>query len=145
MKPWKRWTCGCLLGVAGIASATAAEPSIDPTRGVADWTDAQPVASISIRPLSTDEAPPQLKDRDGLFVVEGTVIDLRSGNTLMKPRLIVHRGDRATIEGGVTDRLMMKVTVLIDASVDRASTTTELRDGGVVTSSSTTHFSFAPF
>ena len=37
---------------------------------------------------------------------------------------------------------MMKMTVQIDEAVDRASTTTELSDNGIVTSTSTTRFSF---
>ena len=124
---------GAIVAASGVALAGDAT----------DWTNAQPVASLSVRPMKADEAPASLKQRDGMFVVEGTIVDLRSGHTLMKPRLIVHRGDTATIEGGVTDRVMMKVTVLVETGSDSASTTTELRDGGVVTSTSTTRFSFA--
>ena len=129
-----------LLGACSLAQA--GEPT-SPTATAADWSRAQPVASLSIRPLAPADAPAQLKDREGLFVVEGTIIDLQTGRTLMKPRLIVHRGDTATIEGGVFDRVMMKLTVLIDPTADSASTTTELRDHGIVTGSSTTRFSFA--
>jgi hypothetical protein len=126
-----------LLGASSLVQAG------EPTATAADWSHAQPVASLAVRPMTPAEAPASLKDRDGMFVIEGTIIDLQTGNPLMKPRLIVHRGDTATIEGGVFDRVMIKLTVLIDPSVDSASTTTELRDNGIVTSSSTTRFSFA--
>lgn len=132
-------TWGSALFVGSTAMAQAAEPP----SSVADWADAQPVASLSVRPLTAAEAPSHLKDREGLFVVEGAIVDLRSGHTLMKPRLIVHRGDTATIEGGVFDRVMMKLTVQIDATADGANTSTDLRDNGVVTSTSTTRFSVA--
>ena len=126
-----------VLGASALAQAG------EPAATAADWSGAQPVASLSIRPMAPAEAPAQLQDREGMFIVEGTIVDLKTGHTLMKPRLIVHRRDTATIESGVFDRVMMKMTVRIDPSVDSASTTTELRDNGIVTSSSTTRFSFA--
>lgn len=132
------WSLGAL-----VSSASMQVVAGEPAAAAVDWAHAQPVAALAVRPMAPDEAPLALKDREGLYVLDGTIVDLRTGHTLMSPRLIVHRGDEATIERDATDGVVMKLTVRVDATTDRASTTTELRDNGVVTSTSTTRFSFA--
>jgi hypothetical protein len=127
----------------GVAqSPPPGEISTMPTAQGIDWRAVQPVASLSVRPLSQSEAPIQYRSRRGLFVLEGTVTDARSGRTLMNPRLIVSpSGVPTSVEIGRQDELLLRLTVQV-ASRDEVSTTTELRRAGELVSSSTTRFAF---
>jgi hypothetical protein len=117
--------------VGGISAANVAE-------GI-DWRRVQPVASLVVRRLPLAEAPVQYRARRGLFVLEGTVTDARSGRTLMNPRLIVTPGVATSVEIGSQDELLLRLTVRV-ASRDEVSATSELRRGGDLVSSSTTRF-----
>ena len=148
--PMRLAACGS-LACATLAACTApplaprAEATASSARAsVVDWTAVRPVADVSVHAMSAAEAPPQLRGGKGYFVVEGRIVDLKSGTALAKPRLFVRRGSEATMELGDTDRVMMKVTVLIDDKTDYVSTATEVRDGGKLIKTSTTRFAITP-
>lgn len=145
-----RWTGGWMLALAMAAARAAgadagavAAPSPGPYGAAIDWSAVQPVASVSVHALTAADAPAQYRDRADYCLVEGRIIDVRSGETLMEPRLILRRGDPASIEVGRADRVVMKLTVHVAETGGIATTTTELRNAGVLTSSSTTRFVLA--
>jgi hypothetical protein len=121
------------IGIVRSSSAGAAA-STD-----VDWHAVQPVASLQVSPLDPADAPEAYRSRKGLYVLEGAVTDARSGRTLMNPKLIVAPGVPTSVEIGKQDALLLKLTVNV-ASRDELSTTTELRRGGELVSTSTTRF-----
>lgn len=143
-----RWAFGLLAGIT--LTAQAAEPSV-PGGATAmlgqaiDWAAVQPIASVSVHPMSAVEAPAQYRDHSDYLLIEGSIVDGRSGEMLMQPRLIMRRGEPASIEVGRADRIVMKLTVLVGDGDRLATTVTEIRNAGVLTGASTIRFAFGGF
>ncbi len=122
--------------VSGLLSASAV---------AADRATTRPFATVTAHRLDpAEEAPVQLKGGDGIYVVEGRVVDVSTGAVMSRPRLYVRPGVTATIEIGAEDRDGLTMTVRVDETERYVDATTELRHGGEVVGHSTSRSVIAP-
>jgi hypothetical protein len=92
------------------------------------WIGARPSVEISVRPSSTA----------GTFMIAAVVKDLRNGEVLSKPMMLVKAGAPAKLEvgaQGVPDASALSVAVTVAGDGKTAAYSSEVRSNGEVVSS----------